>query len=438
MQTENRARLTGYLLLGLAVLVQVQATIQLGGSDVRANAADIALALLSPFILYGLYSNIPRLWRVAGTQLPVLFVVASALLSFSLFRGYSAFDELSSWAAIKYVGWYILISYLLLGMLISIIARQSHKDWFVLAFTGFQIILILAFVAIRYSGNRSVIILGDAFTGFSGNPNAMAFFLISGFALSLAYIGRPDISLPRTIAMLCVAGVLLAGTLFTSSLGALLSITAVLLFAAAIRVATLKRLLQVVLLGASLWMTPQLIVSTPSIFATILQKLTGIIIVGVSEDRSNIENTRYFVTVQIRIDGYLDALSMWSKHPVFGEGLGVYIHRQKNEDKPDLLKLQIHNTALWLLAETGLTGFLAMSGIFIVLFHKVWSLARAPPGDGAANSWFPSGVLLILIGWAVMSLFHEMMYQRIVWLLTGMALTAPVRELISWKRNAGP
>ncbi len=432
----RRQKLIGFGLLALGILVQIQATIQLGGSDVRANAADIALAVLSPFILYGFYANFSRLWEVAGKHLPVLVVAASILLSFSMFRGYEANEGLSPWAIIKYAGWYILLFYLLFGMLISIVARQEDKEGFVLGFISFQIVLILAFVAARYSGNTTVIILGDGFTGFSGNPNAMAFFLISGFALSLAYIGRTDISPRWLTAMLWAAGALLAGILFTNSIGALLAIASVLLFAAAIRVATLLHLLKVLVLGVSLWMTPQLIASPPSMVVTILHKLFNIVVTGTLDDRSNIEESRYYVTVQIRIDGYLAALSMWQKQPVFGAGLGVHLHRQKNEEKPDLFKLQIHNTALWLLAEMGLAGFLIMACIFIVVFHKVWSLARAPPGGEAADTWFPSAVLLILFGWAVMSLFHEMMYQRILWLLTGMALTAPVEALILWKRNS--
>ena len=62
---------------------------------------------------------------------------------------------------------------------------------------------------------------------------------------------------------------------------------------------------------------------------------------------------------------------------------------------------------------------------------------RAPPGEPESEIWFQSAVLLILIGWGVMSLFHELMYQRIVWLLAGMALTAPVEPLSFWKRKSG-
>ena len=122
MSGARHASLICYALIALAVLVQIQATIQIGGSDVRANAADIALAVLSPIILIAIYSNLARLMEIAGPQLLVLVVLASALLSFSLFRGYEANAGLSSWAAIKYAGWYILLCYLVLGALIAIVA----------------------------------------------------------------------------------------------------------------------------------------------------------------------------------------------------------------------------------------------------------------------------------------------------------------------------
>jgi O-antigen ligase len=180
-------------------------------------------------------------------------------------------------------------------------------------------------------------------------------------------------------------------------------------------------------------MTPQVISTSQSLIVNIVQKLFGIVLASTSDNPHLYD--RYDSTVLVRMEGYQDAFAMWQAHPVLGAGLGVHLHRQSLGGKPEIFILQIHNTGLWLLAEMGLAGFLVMAVIFALLFHKVWRLARSPPGNRDAGVWFQSAVLLIMVGWAVMSLFHELMYQRVVWLLVGMALTAPVEPLRLWKRN---
>ena len=227
----------------------------------------------------------------------------------------------------------------------------------------------------------------------------------------------------------------LAAILFTKSIAALFALVPVLLFAVIIRATTLKRLAQVVALGVAIWFAPQVISASRPLVVSVTGKLSDIISAGTASELEKRDADRYNATVQVRLDGYRDAFVMWRDNPVFGAGLGVYLHGQSLEEKPEILVLQIHNTALWLLAETGLAGFLAMAGIFIVLFYKVWCLARSPPAGTESEHWFQSAVLLILVGWAVMSLFHELMYQRIIWLLVGMALTAPVEPLRFWKQN---
>ncbi len=436
MLNDRRATLVSYALILLAVLIQIQATIELDASKLRANAADIALAVFSPVILIALYTYRARLREIAGTHMLVLAASATLILSFSMFRGYESISALSIWAAIKYVGWYILLFYLALGMLIAIVAGPEGKERFALGLVFFQFAVVIAFIAIiflGYSGsfhNWSFIVNGRL-TGFSGNTNAMAFFLICGFALALAYFGRSALS-PRLRRVLLVsAASLFAGILFTKSIAALIALIVVIFFAAIIHVVTLKRLLQVVVVGITLWLTPQVISQSKSLLINILHKLFGIILSG--SDANPFLYARYESTVAVRIEGYLEAFAMWQAYPFFGAGLGVHLHGQSLGDKSEAFILQIHNTALWLLAETGLAGFCAMAGIFIVIFHKVWCLSHSKSGKHGEEAWFQSAVLLILVGWAVMSLFHELMYQRIFWLLAGMALSAPVRPLRYWK-----
>jgi O-antigen ligase len=230
------------------------------------------------------------------------------------------------------------------------------------------------------------------------------------------------------------AGILVAGILFTKSIAALVALAFMLLFAVIFHVATLRRLALVLALGGAFWVAPQVSTVTHSPVVNVFDKVSGIVVGASSADPKIRDAGRYESTVGVRMEGYREAFGMWKEHPVFGAGLGVHLHRQSLEGKPEKYILQIHNTALWLLAETGLAGFFVMAGIFVALLHKVWSISRTPPGRPDTGFWFETGVLLILVGWAVMSLFHEIMYQRIVWLLVGMALRSPVKGLSFWKK----
>ena len=67
---------------------------------------------------------------------------------------------------------------------------------------------------------------------------------------------------------------------------------------------------------------------------------------------------------------------MFWDHPVFGAGLGAF--RNQMIPTPEGLPLVIHSTAVWLLAELGIVGFLVFSAAFMYVFFKDWKCA---PGD---------------------------------------------------------
>lgn len=87
----------------------------------------------------------------------------------------------------------------------------------------------------------------------------------------------------------------------------------------------------------------------------------------------------------------------------------------------------IHSTALWLLAELGLVGFLtfAIPGLYIWLSE--WR--RAAKNQASALT------VLCFVRFAVMSGPADMVYQRTFWLLSGAALAMLPSKL---KRAAGP
>jgi O-antigen ligase len=104
---------------------------------------------------------------------------------------------------------------------------------------------------------------------------------------------------------------------------------------------------------------------------------------------------------------------MWRLSPFFGEGLGVFIANSTERFGHPTV---IHNTPLWILAELGLVGALILGWSFLKLWG--YSIKAVSTQDELSRS----ALLLLLIAFIVFSQFHEMLFQRIIWLVGGALL----------------
>jgi O-antigen ligase len=111
---------------------------------------------------------------------------------------------------------------------------------------------------------------------------------------------------------------------------------------------------------------------------------------------------------------------MFLAHPLFGAGLGAFYKSQSDLALPLAERaLIIHNSFLWILAEAGLFGFIVIFGPPIIwgvrtFLNMKW---RTDP--------YLCGFLLILANASIMGMAHELMYQRVFWLMLGIFLARP-------------
>jgi hypothetical protein len=80
----------------------------------------------------------------------------------------------------------------------------------------------------------------------------------------------------------------------------------------------------------------------------------------------------------------------------------------------------IHSTPVWILAEFGLLG----AGIFGWIFYLLGRHAL----ERGTRSPERRVVAMLLLSFAIFSLAHEILYQRIFWLVLGAALASLRRE----------
>src|SRR3569832_2173231 len=117
-----------------------------------------------------------------------------------------------------------------------------------------------------------------------------------------------------------------------------------------------------------------------------------------------------------RLTSLIGGWKLFAEHPIFGAGLGAF----RNEGIMTIqgVPLVIHSTPMWLLAELGLVGFLVLAGVGGYVFLSEWRRASTDTVSAL--------IILCLVGFAIMSLPADMMYQRSFWLIIGAALSVAV------------
>lgn len=108
------------------------------------------------------------------------------------------------------------------------------------------------------------------------------------------------------------------------------------------------------------------------------------------------------------------ALELWKTSPFLGVGLGGFIEAGHPELEQPVI---INSTPIWILTEfgvLGLSGFLC--GVTMLLKH-----ALSDPAGGTQKN----ALLLLLVGISVLSMFQEVLYQRVLWFSLGILLAKP-------------
>jgi O-antigen ligase len=383
------AALDWLLPLMAATAVFFQIYIPTGSGRISVNLADPVVILGASLLVLHHFGKGWPAWRIP--HLGIWIAASSTVILLSVLHGWASFGW-TDWAFVnKGLGWLMLLCYGATGALIVGRAQQRGLEFLLktLATSGAAIALLeIGFtVAVRAGIDLSGAFVEPRISGLSQNPNAFAFMLV--LVLSAAIVLRERSSI--RVGLMAVA---MTGIWFTGSRAGILAVPAVIGTAW--------------LMGVALW---PLLVAALAAAACI----AGVALLPFSplpwQDfvvlaRSDASTSQHLQTVQ-------DGLAMFVAHPIFGAGLGAYMDEQLRTTG---VPLMIHSTLVWLLAETGIAG----TAVFLGAAWHLFSDALRRRGDPAAVL-----LLLALCALAVMSLAHEMLYQRAFWLLLGAVLAMP-------------
>ncbi len=389
------------------------------GGDLNINLADpLAIVGGALSVAYWLERGALPRWRVPA--LNTLTVLALAVLVLAAIIGFVDFG-FSVWAFRNRLGgWLLLLAYAATGALMVLNLGDDGRRMLLKGFVvGLTAIAVLAVGQLTY-GLLGLTFFGEAtprnLEGFSQNTNAFTFLLAGGICAIIALLRAEDSRSKQRIWVLAAA-VLGTALVLTGSRAGWGTLALVCLAALLIDRHLIKPVLKAVTAGAALVL---LVAYMPTIdFAggeTAGSKTgitTNVFELQNNPDSNTVADTERWVSIN-------GGLRLWQENPIFGAGLGAYFEETKQAGKP----LVTHNTLVWLLAETGLFGFLAFFAAGLTILWAMMRRLRDPTDVGATT------IFLFLLAFASMSMVHELLYQRVLWFVLGVCLASvPARRI---------
>lgn len=423
--TQKKIDFSKIALTVLAIALQIQVTILANDTyhGLRLSLADTILPLLGIVALVlTIRKNavLPR-WIIpyGGGMLAGLLCV----MTISLMQGHSTTGVWSFWALFnKYIGFWILIFYFVLGGWIVTNTKQYDKtlQLFITVFCGFFVTLLALTVILIFA--QSVLHIEfslprNPWSGYMVNRNA--YMVVAVFVMICIVIVQSNEKsfMPNWISALfwflfpfflmhnaSRTGWIVMGLL---ALGFFLK-HPILCF----KKVSLPVIAGVVLLAFSFYGAG--IISPQGRYQ--YRHFTNLI----NPPDIDVETGRPMMMYggdQKRLIAYEDGMQLYTQsgNPLLGAGLGSYkpFQIEKRGEFIDVMDF----TGLWLLVETGLLGLSAFSAFFalcLFVLYQRWREKKAYPIQVALLIFIPC-----FIG---MSMLHELLYTRFLWFIMGLAL----------------
>tara|TARA_R110002072_G_scaffold728_4_gene5790 strand:+ start:266759 stop:268960 length:2202 start_codon:yes stop_codon:yes gene_type:complete len=407
------------LMVGLLVLFQVH--VQVGTGYLNVNLADPFAILIFSIVVLNvvLKRELPR-WGVPKFNLYLSLITLAFV--FSYISGVYSFGA-TNWASGKIIGWLVLLGYLFSGYLV--VNNFGRVGFFKLSQLMLIAITVVLFVNIlMWVLFVNGFIVLDNFhyilEAYSGNRNALAFQVLVVVCLVLAFepwYARLPLSSSQSGLLSVALSIMIGAVLITGSRSAIGTLFVVLVVAFLLRASRPMFLLKSTFFGGVVFILSQygvylfgiLIETLLSLFsllfsATSATSVTPLVVLPISSESS--DSARWALIVE--------SFTMWRENPLFGAGLGAFFNKSV-----DLIgfSVVVHNTSLWLLAEFGLIGFIVFLSPFVLILKYAISIC--------SNRVISNALILLLLMFALMSVFHEVFYQRMFWLALGGLIALP-------------
>lgn len=376
-----------------SVFVLFQIYVPLGSGLLNVNLADpVAMLGGALFIFNAAKARAWPQWRVPYVNISAF--IATLLLAEALFLGAYRFGW-TDWALVnRFAGWFVLLAFAATGAFATSSGGNDALKAVVLSYVGASVgvvVIEVIFICLEALGVSVVDYLPNAaaISGFAQNRNFLAFQLLIAVAGAIVWLRGGN-------AKAAVLALLFIGLWFSGSRSGWITLACVVLAGLAIGALRLRESIVGILAA--------------TIFVSIILMISSVedAIVAPSLIPTEISTSERLLT-------WTKGWELFTEHPLLGAGLGAF--RNLMILSSGHIPLVIHSTALWLLAELGVVGFLAFAVPAVAVWYRSWRAAAADKGLAL--------VFLCFVVMAVMSGPADMLYQRTFWLIVGAALAAP-------------
>ena len=407
--------LTWLLPIAAAIFVLFQVYVPTETGLTNVNLADPVILIGG--VLYALTAirlNRAPSWRVTGLNAAIALV--TLLLTISLVVGLWRHGW-TSWAWIRFLGWFVLLCYGATGALATLENGKDALRIVLLTFVGAAAAIAtldIALVLLHEAGAAvsNSIIQPGAVAGFSQNRNAFALQLLLATSATIVFARGNFLRIALLglfFAALCFAGSRSGWIACVSILGVSFYFTAV---SSREVVAASLLALGVALIAVGL----HYLVDNGAFASSGLHYPMG------GSDFASSPAIPAIVPSETstheRLVSIFGGLTLFAAHPVFGAGLGAFYSQliPTNSGSP----LVIHSTVVWVLAELGIVGFIILAVPALRTFITEWRSAR----DDQVSVL----IVLCLVAFGVMSAPGDMFYQRTFWFIIGASLAFTSRN----------
>jgi len=344
------------------------------------------------------------------------------VMSVSLLNGYLTNGYLSKWAFInKYIGLFLLVSYMMLGGWIVTNAKDSLKilKLFSNVFTGFFSLTVLMSVItlfLQYFIPYPLWLPNYPWDGLMVNRNTfMVIFVLSLTLIICSY--KDDKSTMHQLVIKVFWLCLPIFLVFNDSRTGWLAFTAlIIVFFTKFPIKRARKIIPLLLIGTLIAYSSYYVTTNKEVLrGTQMKYLIKIIDNQTDSDLDYFGDQKRYVAVE-------DGLELYQEHNlIIGSGLGTYKPFQINK-RGEFIDV-IDFSGLWLLVETGILGLSIFSAFFIIC---AWSLYKT--GFTKNHSDFHKAIFVFLIMFAFMAILHELIYTRVLWFIVGLALAFNIKE----------
>lgn len=409
--TPLNTNLISILMYGVVASICFQLHLKLDAFTLNLNFADIfALCALGLTLLDIIEKRFSL--KSLGRPTYLFGLTATLALTLSLLLGFINFG-FTSWAFYnKFLGWFIMWGYGLLAFRfyeeagLDGVKRIIHLLMIILAVSTVYKVGLYALEGIGVLSNQFV---QWPLTGFFANR--------TGFVLIACFVATTHLVLTKNLNKrdILLVSILYAGSMCSFARSAIFFLPIIPIFLFFTKAASGKTILNIILNTFMLYaLMLAVIYYVPPLFNS------GISALSDAQQFKAISTSFAKNTVSMHSDNerfysLIEGFNLWLSQPLFGAGLGAFV---QNELATNARMLVIHNTPLWLLAELGLIGTLP----FILYFGYLFAV----PFRSSASGFDVPKTLLILfvLFFGLMSMPHEILYQRIIWLVFGVVVAS--------------